>query len=360
MHRPPFRRLLARGAVGPERIFHHNLWYRGHTNRRYAELIPRLARVDAYLIFLPQQRVIRGVGYRLLGRSLGVRRPIVRAGARRYRTMFATELEQIAHFPGPIVADVDDPVFDAREVELLARPNVVAYVVTADLAARRFAALGIEKPVHVVPQGVSLAALDPRAVAAVAQCRRDGEAVVGYVSALLLLDGDRGGGTRCTTSSTCSSSGRRSAPASPPACGWSGGRAAVSGGGWPAVTSSCSASAVRACPRPRGELRRRALPAHARRGRPRCKDRRLPGRGRSERLLRLRGHERPPRNRSQDCSHARRESLSTRSCAWRPTPTSAGGSRRPRGRPGTNGTGNRLREYDAILDRHLPPDTLLR
>src|SRR3712207_8829024 len=66
---------------------------------------------------------------------------------------------QIAYFPGRIVSDTDDPVFTPREVELLSRPNVAAYVVTAERAARRFEALGVQRPWHVIPQGVSLAGL---------------------------------------------------------------------------------------------------------------------------------------------------------------------------------------------------------
>ena len=61
MRRPPLRRLVFRGRIEPDRIFHHNVWYRGHTNRRYEELLPRLERVDAYLMFLPEQRLARGV-----------------------------------------------------------------------------------------------------------------------------------------------------------------------------------------------------------------------------------------------------------------------------------------------------------
>jgi glycosyltransferase involved in cell wall biosynthesis len=102
--------------------------------------------------------------------------------------MLATELAQIAWFPGPIVADVDDPSFAPRELELLARPNVVAVTVTAERAAERFRELGLDKPFHVVPQGVGRAASTPPRV------RRDGELVVGYTAALLLLQGDRGGG----------------------------------------------------------------------------------------------------------------------------------------------------------------------
>jgi glycosyltransferase involved in cell wall biosynthesis len=191
MRRPPFRRLVAGGAVEPERIFHHNLWYRGHTNRRYEELIPRLERVDAYLLFLPEQRIARGIGYRLLGRSLGPRRAIVRAGSRAYHAAFVTEIDQIDCFGGPIVVDLDDPDFGEREVELLQRENVRAYTVTDELASRRLAALGVDKPAHVILQGV--APLDQAEFARIRRGKRRGEIVVGHIAPWLLVAGDRGG-----------------------------------------------------------------------------------------------------------------------------------------------------------------------
>jgi glycosyltransferase involved in cell wall biosynthesis len=191
MRRPPLRRLVFRGGIEPDRIFHHNVWYRGHTNRRYEELLPRLERVDAYLVFLPERRLARAVGFRMLARSLGPRAPLVRAGARAYRSAFVSELDQIAVFEGPMVADVDDPRFDQREVDLLNRPNLLAYTVTAESAALRFAELGVDKPAYVIAQGFP--PFDAGKVAAIRRRRRSGEVVVGYISSHLLLDGDRGG-----------------------------------------------------------------------------------------------------------------------------------------------------------------------
>jgi glycosyltransferase involved in cell wall biosynthesis len=191
MRRPPLRRLLAGGAAEPDRIFHHHVWYRGHTNRRYAELVPRLERVDAYFLWVPEPRIPRGIVYRAIARSLGPRAALVRAGSRRYRSLFAAELEQVAHFAGPAVVDLDDPDFSEREAELLRRPNVAAYVVTAERASARFAEIGVDKPAYVVPQGAP--ALNQALAAEVRRSRRDGELVVGYVAAWLLLDGDRGG-----------------------------------------------------------------------------------------------------------------------------------------------------------------------
>jgi glycosyltransferase involved in cell wall biosynthesis len=192
MRRPPLRRLLAGGAAEPDRIFHHHVWYRGHTNRRYAELVPRLERVDAYLLWVPKQRIPRGLVYRAIARSLGPRAALVRAGSRRYRSLFAAELEQVEHFSGPAVVDLDDPSFSDREAWLLERPNVLAYTVTARRAVERLGALGVEKPGYVVPQGSP--PVDPARASAARRSRRPGELVLGYVAAWLLLDGDRGGG----------------------------------------------------------------------------------------------------------------------------------------------------------------------
>ena len=107
--------------------------------------------------------------------------------------MFTADNEQLAHFRGPAVSDVDDPTFSPREVELMRRPSLVAYVVTADRAGRRFQELGVDKPYHVIPQGVSLSSLRDDLVAEAAARRREGEVVVGWMSAHLLASEDRGG-----------------------------------------------------------------------------------------------------------------------------------------------------------------------
>ena len=191
----PLRTLFSRAPAPPERIFHHYVWFRGHNNPRYAELFPRLRRLDSYPITLPGPRVLRGASLRVLAATRPARDAAVfRAAARRYRSMFTTDNAQIALFRGPVVADVDDPTFEEEEVRLLRRANVVGYVVTAACAAERFAEVGVEAPSHVIPQGVSLAALSAESAREVAaRHRRDGEIVVGYMAAWLLSAGDRGG-----------------------------------------------------------------------------------------------------------------------------------------------------------------------
>ena len=46
-------------APDPDRIFFTSLWFTGHNNPRYAELLPRLDRLDAYLLRLPRTSAIR-------------------------------------------------------------------------------------------------------------------------------------------------------------------------------------------------------------------------------------------------------------------------------------------------------------
>ena len=89
--------------------------------------------------------------------------------------------------------DADDPFFTPREVGLLSSPSVRAYVVTAESAARRYEALGVEKPWVVIPQGVNLEAATPERRAAAAARREPGEVVLGWMAAHLLTGDDRGG-----------------------------------------------------------------------------------------------------------------------------------------------------------------------
>jgi glycosyltransferase involved in cell wall biosynthesis len=174
-------------------IFFFNTWYRGHNNPRYAELLPRLARVDMRVITFPRQRLLRGVAarsWRALKPTLEPR--LLRRLERRYPYAFVTDIPQLTSLVHPAVADVDDPTFSPAEVAGLKR--AAAYVVTAESTARRFEAAGVDRPWHVVPQGVALDTLDPDRTAEVGRSLRRGDAVVvGYVAAFLLLPGDRGG-----------------------------------------------------------------------------------------------------------------------------------------------------------------------
>jgi glycosyltransferase involved in cell wall biosynthesis len=188
----PLRRLLYGPAPAPDRLFFHNLWFRGHNNPRYAELLPRLERLDAYLVTIGEGRVRRGLEYRAHRATRHVRERLVHSlAARRYGGCFTSAPDQIGYFPGPLVADIDDPWYSEREVELLKRPNLLAYVVTAPRAARKYETLGVEKPWHVVPQGFSRQTLDQVEAERVRRAvRRNGDVVVGYMASWLLSSDD--------------------------------------------------------------------------------------------------------------------------------------------------------------------------
>jgi glycosyltransferase involved in cell wall biosynthesis len=71
-------------------------------------------------------------------------------------------------------------------------PSVRAYVVTAEHAARRYEALGVEKPWVVIPQGVDVSAATPELRREAEARKRPGERVLGWMAAHLLTAGDRG------------------------------------------------------------------------------------------------------------------------------------------------------------------------
>ncbi len=193
MRRYPVRSLFHGPPAAPDRILFYSRWFAGHNNAIYAELIPRLERIDAYLLVFPDRRALRAPLYRAWERSKPLHERVLFARAgRRYRAMFTTDNEQIPFFPGAMVAGVDDPRFTQHEAALLNHPNVRAYIVTAERAARRLESLGVEKPWHVVPLGFSRASLSADWVGEIAARRKRGP-VVGYMAAWLLTAEDRGG-----------------------------------------------------------------------------------------------------------------------------------------------------------------------
>jgi glycosyltransferase involved in cell wall biosynthesis len=181
--------------VSDRDVFYFNTWYRGHNNARYAELLPRLERVQRYLLTFPRARVARGVterGWRKV--RWGVEPLALKLLERRHRYAFVTDLDQLASLRVRSVVDLDDIDCTEANAALLRRPGVMAYTVTDPSIARRFEAIGVDRPWYVIPQGVALDSLDPVDVRAVAQRHRTpGEVVVGYLAAFLLLPGDRGG-----------------------------------------------------------------------------------------------------------------------------------------------------------------------
>jgi glycosyltransferase involved in cell wall biosynthesis len=192
MDRLPLRRLVSGPAPPRDRLFFTSIWFRGHNNPRYAELLPRLHRLDRYLLVASERRILRGLQYRGYRLSRHVRNPaVLELASRRYRGLFTADPEQIRWFAGPAVADIDDPYYTREHVDLLNRPNLLAYVVTAERAARRYESLGVDKPWAVIPQGVSLRSATPELVAEAGRKRRPGEIVVGWMAAHLLTEGDR-------------------------------------------------------------------------------------------------------------------------------------------------------------------------
>ena len=187
-------RHLAGSPPGPDRIFWSGLWFRTHNNGRYAELLPRLRRLDAYFIRCSEARIPRGIQYRAYRSVSGAvaQRVLFRAVGARYRSMLCTEFRQIPLFHGRIVVDVDDPFFEEPAVSLFRHPNVTALVTLADWARDRFRELGVTAPIHVVPQGVDLSSLTDDGVREVRrQLRPDAGVVVGYMASLLSVEEDR-------------------------------------------------------------------------------------------------------------------------------------------------------------------------
>ena len=185
-------RTLTRGHPSADRIALLSIWFHGHNNPRYAELLPRLERLDACLLRLPEQRIARGLGFRAFTRTKPLLlRAVLGAASGRYANLLALDFDQLGRWPGAVVMDADDPFFTAREVDLLNSTAVRAFVVTAESAARRYEALGVDKPWVVIPQGVNLTAATPELRAEAAARKRDGEVVLGWMAAHLLTRGDR-------------------------------------------------------------------------------------------------------------------------------------------------------------------------
>src|SRR4051794_31100668 len=96
MERMALRRLFFGPRPDPDRIFLHDLWFRGHNNPRFARLAPRLPRLDGYLITVSDWRPLRAAQFRLLRSTQTLRyRFFVTSANRRYASMFTIGVEQI-------------------------------------------------------------------------------------------------------------------------------------------------------------------------------------------------------------------------------------------------------------------------
>jgi glycosyltransferase involved in cell wall biosynthesis len=192
VRRFPVRRLPFGPPAPPDRILFYSRWFKGHNNAIYAELVPRLDRIDAYLLVFALRRVPRALQFRgwLAIKPFHERLLFARA-SKRYRGLLATDNEQIPVFDGPVVVGLDDPTFKPAEVARLKLPNVQAYVVTDARAAHRLEQLGVDKPWYEIPLGFSRSALSPERLAAIAGRKRG--PVVGYTAAAFVVEGDRSG-----------------------------------------------------------------------------------------------------------------------------------------------------------------------
>jgi glycosyltransferase involved in cell wall biosynthesis len=183
---------LAYGTPSSDRVALLSIWFHGHNNPRYAELLPRLDRLDACLLRLPDARLRRGLGFRAFVASKGpLHRAVLGRASRHYRNLLTLDFDQLARWPNAAVMDADDPFFTPREIELLSQPSLRGYVVTAESAGRRYESLGVEKPWVVIPQGVNLEAATPDLRRRAAARKQPGEIVLGWMAAHLLTAGDR-------------------------------------------------------------------------------------------------------------------------------------------------------------------------
>lgn len=177
------------------RALYYNLWFKGHTNRRMAALLPRLSLVDAFLLPVPNSSPWRAIVYRGFRAIRALPHfVLLSAAARRYQALFTNDPEQVRWFPGPAVVDLDDPKFTDREIKLLSLPNLVRFVVTVEDAGRWYLERGVRAPYVVIPQGVdSTDWIVQRAAEIRRRLRSPGEVVVGFHAAWLLTAADRDG-----------------------------------------------------------------------------------------------------------------------------------------------------------------------
>jgi glycosyltransferase involved in cell wall biosynthesis len=186
------------GGKKGRRIAWYGPWYPcGHNNVRYEALLPRLKPVQPLYQWRSHRRWPMAVRRRLdryvLSRLWYPGR-IARL-ARHYHALFCTDASQVAHFPGPVIVDQDDPVFAPHRIGMLNRENVVAVVTTTALLRDRLVSEGLAKPCHVIPSGVHLSGFSEDRAAALQRSlgRRPNQTVVGFAAPRLYTDMDRQG-----------------------------------------------------------------------------------------------------------------------------------------------------------------------
>jgi glycosyltransferase involved in cell wall biosynthesis len=172
------------------------LWFRNHNNPRYADLFPRLSSVVQFRkVTLSRHRIVRGGQYRLwhsLRQQLIYPR-VLRYLANRFETLFTVDWPQIPMWPRhkKVVIDIDDPVFSREEFEALNLPHVKAVIVTTQKAKTMFQQMGVNRPIHVIPQGVAVGQTNPGKIEAIQrQFKNDDHVIVGYHAPTLTMSTD--------------------------------------------------------------------------------------------------------------------------------------------------------------------------
>jgi len=178
------------------------LWFKTHTNHRYAQLFNRLdPLVRFYKVPLSRHRFLRGMQYRLWQ---AFSRRIIYPGVlgylgRSYQTLLSIDCNQIPAWPrhDSVVVDIDDPVFSPAEITLLNLPQVKKIIVTTEKAKTIFERLGVTRPICVIPQGVSVEQIDIDKVQEIGKrFKGERDVVIGYHAPTLTLSRDGRSRTR--------------------------------------------------------------------------------------------------------------------------------------------------------------------
>lgn len=172
------------------------LWCSKQNNARYADLFPRLASdVQFHKVTLSPHRILRGMQFRLwraLSRTV-IYPCVLRYLGRRYDTLFTVDCSQAPMWPcqKSVVVDIDDPVFSKAEVHALNQPQVKAIAVTTEKAKQIFHKLGVNRPIHVVPQGVPVGQTDSEKIEGIRkQFKKETDVIVGYHAPTLTMFSD--------------------------------------------------------------------------------------------------------------------------------------------------------------------------
>ena len=129
-------------APAPGKVFLTSIWFKGHNNPRYAELLPRLERLDRYLLTCSDARVVRGVQYRALRWSTcALPRPDAPRSPTLSQPLYRGQRAD-SIVPRTCGLRRGRPVLHRARGGTPRQPeHLAAYVVTAERAGRRFESL---------------------------------------------------------------------------------------------------------------------------------------------------------------------------------------------------------------------------